>query len=1186
MWEHVMAHLENDPLKLGTEVDWVIKYHLHRGVPRASRPPAHAPARRAARPRVPRRHAGRGRSTTCSSGAARWSAPRPTTDIETAVEHAAADHACPPARRVHQAGQGAQARLHGRLGAPEAQRPGPAHRAVQGPVQGRATSASSALIASSVHAAAVRHAVVPHREVLRLLEERPGLQRVEVDLGDGPERAYVLTQLTGTVGAGDRVVVNTTAVELGLGTGGWHVVHWNLARDELERAGARPHHQGPVHEPPGRRRQHRGAPRRSWPRSSRSTGMPVVAAALHSQLPAVAVAVKERAPDARVAYVMTDGAGLAARALRPGRRPSRRASWSTPPSRAGTRSAATSRRCRSSRALAVARHVARADVAVVAMGPGHRRHQHPARLQRAWRSGRSSTPRSRSAGVPIAVPAGVVRGPAGAPPGLSHHSATALRLACRERVRVAGPVLGGDEEERLRAELVAAGIDRRHDLVEVGRPTCSPCSTRTGSHRLDGSAGGRGPGAVPGGRRRRRRSRPTALTASGRGRELTGWSGCSTSLATLLDTRRPLTPRRAGASGSSRLPGRQGRRAGAQFERDKETLRGLGHPDRASSRSTPRGRDRATGSARTSTTCPTSELTAGGARRAPRRGHRGAPRAAATRGRALRKLGGLEGAGARRRWPAARRRRPRSPRCSTPSRRRRRVTFAYRGETRHARAVGRRAPARPLVRRRSRPRPGRDPRVPRRPHRRRRRGRAAGAFEPPPDVDPDAVLARRPAGVRRRAAGRRPAARRRGHAAGWSSTQLGEEAVVERGDDGAVVVELSVVNRDAFRTFVLGLLEHAEVLGPPELRDDVRRRGSRRSPASRRHVEPASPRRGAAAPARCSRSCRGSLAHPGTTHRRARATRFEVDERELERDLELLPMCGLPPYTADRLIDVWVADDGACDDPPRRVLRAAAAPHAGRGVALLAAGRALLAVPGCRRARPARDRARQARGRAGRAGGARRGRRRTPAHLARSATAVEPTREQVEIDYYSFGRDEMTTRRIDPGARLPRVRRVVLGGVLPPRRGRAPLPRRPRPRRCAPTGEHVEPTGRPATTTIAELVYHPAPDDLRVTLRLAPDAAWVVESYPTESVDASATGGRVEVVLAVSEPRSSSGCCCGSGPAARVLATAGGREPVAAGRRRTRLARPACEDARRELPPERRRATPASSDDRPSSPRS
>src|SRR5438105_13532956 len=74
-------------------------------------------------------------------------------------------------------------------------------------------------------------------KVTTLLMERPGLQRVEVDLGDGNERAYVLTQLTGNVAVGDRVVVNTTAVELGLGTGGWHVVHWNLEREQWAERG-------------------------------------------------------------------------------------------------------------------------------------------------------------------------------------------------------------------------------------------------------------------------------------------------------------------------------------------------------------------------------------------------------------------------------------------------------------------------------------------------------------------------------------------------------------------------------------------------------------------------------------------------------------------------------------------------------------------------------------------------------------------------------------------------------------------------------------------------------------------------------------------------------------------------------------------------------------------------------------
>ncbi len=57
--------------------------------------------------------------------------------------------------------------------------------------------------------------------------------------------------------------------------------------------------------------------------------------------------------------------------------------------------------------------------------------------------------------------------------------------------------------------------------------------------------------------------------------------------------------------------------------------------------------------------------------------------------------------------------------------------------------------------------------------------------------------------------------------AGWVVEQLGEEAVAERRADGSVVVVLPVVNRDAFRSWVLDLLDHAEVLEPDVLRDDV-----------------------------------------------------------------------------------------------------------------------------------------------------------------------------------------------------------------------------------------------------------------------------------------------------------------------------------------------------------------------------
>src|SRR6476469_10798434 len=146
--------------------------------------------------------------------------------------------------------------------------------------------------------------------VVALRDERPGLQKVDLEIDGERSGAYVLTQLTGPVAAGDRVVVNTTAVDLDLGTGGWHFVHWNLERGEWVEPG--PGHimklrytsfQADV----GSTEEHLDAGT-----GTRVTidGLPVVATPLHSQVPAVAVGIRSVRPEARIAYVMTDGAAL------------------------------------------------------------------------------------------------------------------------------------------------------------------------------------------------------------------------------------------------------------------------------------------------------------------------------------------------------------------------------------------------------------------------------------------------------------------------------------------------------------------------------------------------------------------------------------------------------------------------------------------------------------------------------------------------------------------------------------------------------------------------------------------------------------------------------------------------------------------------------------------------------------
>jgi Protein of unknown function (DUF3866) len=203
--------------------------------------------------------------------------------------------------------------------------------------------------------------------VVEVLLERPGLQRTLVDLGDPePAQAYALTQLTGPVAVGDRVVLNTTAVDLDLGTGGWHVVHWNLAREAWSEPGG-----GHIMKLRYTSLQtDTGAGEELHPDvADRIDGTPVVVCTVHSQVPCVVVACRAARPDARVVYVMTDGAAL------PLALSDLTAAMCDTGLLAGTVTAGHAfggdlEAVGVPSALALARHALAADVIVVGMGPG------------------------------------------------------------------------------------------------------------------------------------------------------------------------------------------------------------------------------------------------------------------------------------------------------------------------------------------------------------------------------------------------------------------------------------------------------------------------------------------------------------------------------------------------------------------------------------------------------------------------------------------------------------------------------------------------------------------------------------------------------------------------------------------------------------------------------------------------
>jgi proteasome accessory factor C len=272
------------------------------------------------------------------------------------------------------------------------------------------------------------------------------------------------------------------------------------------------------------------------------------------------------------------------------------------------------------------------------------------------------------------------------------------------------------------------------------------------------------------------------------------------------------------------------------------------------------------------------------------------------------------------------------------------------------------------------------------------------------------------------------------------------------------------------------------------------------------------------------------LANPGVTMPEL-AERFAIPESELEADLELLPMCGLPPYTADRLIDVWVGDDGGVTIRLAEYFERPLQLTPSEGVALLAAGRALLAVPGSADSGPLASALEKLEAALGTRGGV--------AvdvgagdHLVRLQAAVAD-REQLELEYYSFARDEMTTRIVDPRRVFHAFGAWYLDAYCRTAEGER-LFRVDRVRTVRPTGAPAAPPPEDPESTLADLVYRPGPDDPRVTLRLEPEARWVVESHPTESVT-ERSDGRVDVVLAVSAPAFLERLLLGLGPAATVV---------------------------------------------------
>ncbi len=204
-----------------------------------------------------------------------------------------------------------------------------------------------------------------------------GLQRLEVLVEGERAAALCYPQLTGPCTAGDEVLLNTTAVDLDLGTGGAHFVIARapdasgevVALDRPSGGHIMKLRYTPLQIDVSTVEEQGGSAHGAMASATDIAGMPVACCGLHSQVPLVAAAVKDADPTITVAYVMTDFAALPL-ALSDVIRASVEAGLIDSTVTCGQAFGGSYESVNLHSGLLAAKHVAGADIAIVAIGPG------------------------------------------------------------------------------------------------------------------------------------------------------------------------------------------------------------------------------------------------------------------------------------------------------------------------------------------------------------------------------------------------------------------------------------------------------------------------------------------------------------------------------------------------------------------------------------------------------------------------------------------------------------------------------------------------------------------------------------------------------------------------------------------------------------------------------------------------
>lgn len=306
-------------------------------------------------------------------------------------------------------------------------------------------------------------------KVVSITSKANGLTRFTVEVAGKDYPAINFDGITGNVNPNDEVLLNTTAVNLNLGTGGSHFVMANLTSATADKApGTEPGHIMKIRYTPNQIRvlsvEEQDSPFHQVMSNCISLeGTPVVCCILHSMLPAAAAAVKAYNPEYRVIYVMTDGAALPL-SLSKIVQSLRREQLIDGTVSAGHAFGGDLEAVNIYSGLLAAKAVLNADIIIAGMGPGIVGTGTPYGFSGIEQASLIHAVHSLE-GVPVAVPRLSFADSRARHLGLSHHSRTVLGKATLVQAKIGLPLIEKEKQDLIIRQMQEAEIDSKHRIV-------------------------------------------------------------------------------------------------------------------------------------------------------------------------------------------------------------------------------------------------------------------------------------------------------------------------------------------------------------------------------------------------------------------------------------------------------------------------------------------------------------------------------------------------------------------------------------------------------------------------------------------------------------------------------------------------------------------------------------------------